>query len=123
MTPADIRALFPQLRDTIYLNTATMGVGCAAARDALSAAIEQWTRGRFDWVEAERAGEDARSLFAAMIGAHADEVAIVPAASTAAGLVSANLPPARPGENVVVAAHEFSSNYFPWLLLEQRGYA
>jgi selenocysteine lyase/cysteine desulfurase len=122
MAPADIRALFPGLRDTTYLNTATMGVGCTAARDALSAAIEQWTRGRFDWTEAERAGEEARGLFAAMIGADSEDVAIVPAASTAAGLVAANMPTARPGENIVIAAHEFTSNYFPWLRLQERGY-
>jgi selenocysteine lyase/cysteine desulfurase len=122
MDPAEIRALFPGLRDSVYLNTATMGVGCAAAQEALSAAVEQWTRGRFDWTDAERAGEDARRLFAAMIGAGPDEIAIVPAASTAAGLVAANLPPAHQGENVVVAAHEFSSNYFPWVQLKDRGY-
>jgi len=57
-----------------------------------------------------------------MVGAHPEEMAIVPAASTAAGLVAANLPPPAPGENVVVAAHEFSSNYFPWLRLKERGY-
>ena len=42
--------------------------------------------------------------------------------STAAGIVAANLPPGKPGENVVVAENEFTSNYFPWLLLRERGY-
>jgi hypothetical protein len=31
MNGADIRELFPGLKDTIYLNTATMSVGCAPA--------------------------------------------------------------------------------------------
>ena len=73
-------------------------------------------------MDAERAGEDARAVFAQIVGAHADEIAIVPAVSTAAGIVAANLPPAKRGENIVVAENEFSSNYFPWLLLRERGY-
>src|SRR6476620_1881349 len=55
---AEIRALFPGLRDTIYLNTATMAVGCAPAREAYERAVEHWAAGRFDWMEAEQAGED-----------------------------------------------------------------
>ena len=50
------------------------------------------------------------------------EIAIVPAVSTAAGIVAANLPPAEAGENIVVAENEFASNYYPWLLLRERGY-
>jgi cysteine desulfurase/selenocysteine lyase len=122
MNPAEIRALFPGLKETIYLNTATMAVGCAPAKEAYERAVHLWSAGLFDWMEAERAGEDARSMFAEIIGAAAEDVAIVPAVSSAAGIVAANLPPARRGENIVVAENEFSSNYFPWLLLRERGY-
>ena len=38
MNVADIRGLFPGLKDTIYLNTATMAVGCTPARAAYEAA-------------------------------------------------------------------------------------
>jgi selenocysteine lyase/cysteine desulfurase len=119
---ADIRALFPGLKDTIYLNTASMAVGCAPARDAYMRAVDEWTAGRFDWVEADRAGEDARTVFAQIVGATPEEIALVPAVSIAAGIVAANLPPAKPGDNIVVPGNEFSSNYFPWLLLRERGY-
>lgn len=122
MNIADIRGLFPGLKDTIYLNTATMAVGCAPAREAYERAVDRWSAGRFDWLEAERAGEDARALFAEIVGARPEEVAIVPAVSSAAGIVAANMPPASRGENIVVADGEFSSNYFPWLLLRERGY-
>jgi selenocysteine lyase/cysteine desulfurase len=122
MDVAEIRRLFPGLADTIYLNTATMAVGCEPAREAYEHAALCWSKGRFDWPEAERAGEEARAAFAGIVGAHPDEVAIVPAVSAAAGIVAANLPPAKTGENVVVAESEFSSNYFPWLMLRQRGY-
>ena len=122
MRAADIRGLFPGLQDTIYLNTASMNVGCAPAREAYELAVERWSAGRFDWMDAERAGEEARTIFAEIVGATAGEIAIVPAVSTAAGIVAANLPPAKRGENVVVAGNEFASNYYPWLLLRNRGY-
>jgi selenocysteine lyase/cysteine desulfurase len=122
MNGADIRELFPGLENTIYLNTATMGVGCAPAREAYERAVDRWSQGRFDWMEAERAGEETRGVFAELVGARSEEIAIVPAVSTAAGIVAANMPPAKRGENVVVAENEFTSNYFPWLLLRERGY-
>lgn len=119
---AEIRALFPGLEDTIYLNTATMNVGCAPARAAYERAVERWSAGRFDWMEAEKAGDDARAIFAEIVGARPEDVAIVPAVSSSAGIVAANLPDAKRGENIVVAESEFSSNYFPWVLLRERGY-
>lgn len=122
MNPAEIRALFPGLRDTIYLNTANMAVGCAPAKAAYERAVDLWSGGRFDWTEAERAGEVARAMFASIVGAQAEDVAIVPSVSAGAGIVAANLPPAQAGESVVLAENEFSSNYFPWLLLRERGY-
>lgn len=122
MNIAEIRGLFPGLKDTIYLNTANMSVGCAPARDAYQRAADRWSAGRFDWTEAEQAGEDARAIFATIVNAHPDEIALVPSVSTAAGIVAANMPTARPGENILVAANEFTSNYFPWLLLRERGY-
>jgi selenocysteine lyase/cysteine desulfurase len=122
MDAAELRLLFPGLKDTIYLNTASMNVGCAPARAAYELAVQRWSSGRFDWMEAERAGEDARAMFAEIVGGTAAEIAIVPAVSTAAGIVAANLPPAKHGENIVVAGNEFTSNYFPWLLLRERGY-
>ena len=75
MNPADIRALFPGLTDTLYFNTATVSVGCAPAREAYVAAADRWSAGRFDWTEAERAGEDARAMFAEIVGAGVDEIA------------------------------------------------
>lgn len=122
MDAADVRQLFPGLRNTIYLNTASMNVGCTPARAAYELAVERWSAGRFDWTEAEQAGEDARAIFAEIIGATAEEIALVPSVSTAAGIVAANLPPAKIGENVVVAENEFTSNYYPWVLLGERGY-
>ena len=109
MQAADIRRLFPARKDTFYFNTATMDVGSAPAREAYELAVERWSA----WMEAARAGEEARAMFAEIVGATAGEIAIVPAVSTAAGIVAANLPPAKYGENVVVAENEFVSTTGP----------
>ncbi|MDQ1058838.1 selenocysteine lyase/cysteine desulfurase [Arthrobacter globiformis] len=58
-----------------------MSVGCAPAREAYELAVERWSAGRFDWMEAEQAGEDARGMFAEIIGATSADIAIVPAVS------------------------------------------
>ena len=47
---------------------------------------------------------------------------LFPVCDTAAGLVAAQFTAARPGENLVVGADEYSSNHFPWRQLEARGY-
>lgn len=122
MDVAEIRTFFPGLKDVIYLNTATMAVGCEPARQAYERAVRLWSEGKFDWTEGERAGEEVRAGFAQLIGAQPEEVALVPAVSTAAGMVAANMPAAGKSESVVVGESEFSSNFFPWLLLRERGY-
>ena len=43
MDAAEVRQLFPGLKDTIYLNTATMNVGCAPAKAAYELAVERWS--------------------------------------------------------------------------------
>src|SRR5690348_7248696 len=82
-----------------------MALGAAPARDAYV-----------------RAGAAVRAAFARLVGARAAEVALVPGVSAAAGTVAAQLGAARPGENVVVGAEEYTSNYFPWLQLRDRGW-
>jgi cysteine desulfurase/selenocysteine lyase len=117
-----IRDLFPGLTGKIYLNTASSAIGCLPARQAYELALSHWSDGIFDFDEAEKAGEEVRAAFAAIVGAEPREVALVPNVSTAAGMVAAQLLAAKTGENILVGDIEFSSNFFPWLLLRDRGY-
>jgi cysteine desulfurase/selenocysteine lyase len=118
----EVRNLFPGLNDKIYMNTASSTIGCLPAKKAYELAISRWTDGTLDFAEAEQAGEKARAAFAVFIGAETREVALVPNVSTAAGMVAAQLLPTKTGGNVLVADIEFSSNFYPWLLLRDRGY-
>ena len=122
MNIEEARSLFPALTNITYFNTATMAVGCIPACKAYEKATADWSNGKFDWVQAEQAGEDCRAIFAAIINASPDEIAIVPAVSTSAGIVAAQLGIAKPNDNILVADIEFSSNLFPWLSLKDLGY-
>jgi selenocysteine lyase/cysteine desulfurase len=59
---------------------------------------------------------------AALIGADASDVALIASVSAVAGLVASQLGPAGRGQNVVIGEREYSSNHFPWRLLEHKGY-
>jgi selenocysteine lyase/cysteine desulfurase len=82
-------------------------------------ALAGWRTGR-RWRDWEEDGEECRSLFAGLIGARAEDVALVTTISSAAGLVAASLPAAR-GANVVLYERDFTSAMLPWRGLERRG--
>ncbi len=64
----------------------------------------------------------ARALFARLVGVEARDVAIVPAASYGMSLAARNLP-LRAGQNIVLLAHQFPSNVYPWQAAAQRAQA
>lgn len=64
--------------------------------------------------------ERVRGQVAWLVGSHAENVAFVQ--NTSFGLsVAANGIDWQPGDNVVLPAQEFPSNYYPWLNLKSRG--
>lgn len=116
------RRLFPALERQVYLNTAAVGLGSTVLHDAYRAYEEAWLRDGLDFVRAEQAAERARGLFARLIGAATQDVALIASVSAAAGLVAAQFAQAGRGENIVIGTQEYSSNHFPWRQLEARGY-
>lgn len=72
------------------------------------------------WPLLQEAVEECRTLFARLIGAKTEEVALV--SSTSEGLnIVANMLDFGPGDNVVLTDLEFPSNLFPWLNLQRKG--
>ena len=102
-----------------YLDTGTYGLPPRSSVEAVTRALAGW-RGRESWLEWEDDGEACRRLFAALVGAHPEDVALLPAVSSAAGLVAANLP-AQAGDNVVLCEDDFTSTLLPWSGLRERG--
>lgn len=102
-----------------YLDTGTYGLPPRSTVAALERAIVGW-RTRESWRQWEQDGEACRALFAGLVGARAEDVALLPALSAAAGLIAASLP-ARSGDNVVLVEDDFTSTLLPWRGLEARG--
>jgi len=97
--------------DVAYFNTASLAPQLKSVRAAGEAAFEQrarpWAIESADWFsDVER----LRGLFATIVNATADHVAIVPATSYAFALAARNLKPRR----VVVLAEEFPSGIYSW---------
>jgi selenocysteine lyase/cysteine desulfurase len=63
--------------------------------------------------------DQARQLFARLIGADAQRIAIIPAASYGIATAARNTPVA-PGQNVVVTGEQFPSNVYSWRELCRR---
>ena len=114
------RHLFDLPADVAYLNCAYMSPLLKRAAEAGAEAI---ARKRQPWrirpedffTESER----ARTLFAELLGARADDIALVPAASYGLAVAAANLPVA-PGRRILVLAEQFPSNVYTWRALATR---
>jgi selenocysteine lyase/cysteine desulfurase len=122
MDVTSMRALFPALRASAYLNTAAVGLASTRLAAVLTETIATWTEAGFDWERGEAAAAASRTAVARLIGASPRDVALVPSVSASAGLVAAQFLPAAAGENLIVGEQEYSSNHFPWRQLAARGY-
>ncbi len=116
------RRLFPATEKLAYFNTAAVSLGSTVLSDAYSNFIADWTENGLDFIRAEQAGENARNAFAKIIGTRVEDIALIPSVSAAAGLMASQFGTANRGENIVIGEREYSSNYFPWRLLERKGY-
>jgi selenocysteine lyase/cysteine desulfurase len=111
------------LNDTVtYLNSASLGPRLHAVKAAGHAAVERmaapWAIRSADWFADARA---LRALFASLIGAPADYVALVPSVSYGIAVAARNVPVAA-GDNIVVIDQEYPSNYYSWRrLARERG--
>ena len=102
-----------------YLDTGTYGLPPRSTLWALEQALVGW-RTRQRWLDWEEDAEACRTLFARLVGARAEDVALIAAVSAGAGIVAASLP-AGPGDNVVLYERDFMSVVLPWRGLEARG--
>jgi selenocysteine lyase/cysteine desulfurase len=108
------RRLFDIPDDVAYLNCGYMSPLLRRVRAAGEAGL---ARKAHPWEITARdffSGSDAlRAVFAELVNARADDIALVPAASYGVSTAARNLPLAR-GQNVIVAEDQFPSNVYPW---------
>ena len=108
------RHLFDLPREVAYLNCAYMSPLLDAAVGAGVAGLRRkarpWTLSPADFFDEP---ERARALFAQLMRADADGVALVPSASYGVATAARNLP-LRAGQRVVTLADQFPSNVYSW---------
>jgi selenocysteine lyase/cysteine desulfurase len=108
------RAAFDVPRDVAYFNTSNLSLQLHAARAAGEAALRTrarpWSIAAGDWFTHV---ELARSLFAELIGADVDGVAVVAATSYGFAVAANNLG-LREGQRVLVLAEEYPSGIYTW---------
>jgi selenocysteine lyase/cysteine desulfurase len=109
------RALFDIPADVAYLNSAYMGpmpkFAVAAGEAGMRAKLQPWTIAPVDFFTETEA---VRGLFATLVNATADDIALVPAVSYGMA-VAANILPLRQGQTVITLAEQFPSNVYPWI--------
>jgi cysteine desulfurase / selenocysteine lyase len=112
---------FPVSRTFLYLNHAGVSPipasAAAAGADLLAQVRDEGAYRHRKWVEV---ADGARGLFARLVGASPDEIALVKNTSEGISLVAAGFP-WREGDNLVTANVEFPANVYPWLRLRPRG--
>ena len=101
-----------------YLNTASMGLPPRATVDAVTESIARWGRGELGAGDFDHAVARSRELYADLVGAPVQNVAIGSQTSQLLGHVAANVPD---GAEVLVATGDFTSVLFPFLAQQARG--
>ena len=110
--------LAPWLPNPGYLNTASFGIPCPAAAEAVASTITAWTQGRLFFGSWFAETQRARASVATLLDVSADAVALGTSTSTLLASVAANLPD---GARVLAPENEHSSNLLPFRNHAHRG--
>lgn len=109
-----LRAAYDVPADIAYFNTANLAPLLHRVRAAGVAAIERrarpWTISSKEWFDDV---ERLRALFARIVRAERDGIALIPATSYGLAVAARNLP-LRPRQRVLVLADEFPSGIYTW---------
>lgn len=121
--PFNIKTEFPWTTrgSTIYCNAASTG----PLPSRTAAVLDEWTQLRTEpWrITLEQQFEalaTGRTLCARLIGADADEIALVPNTSTGIN-IAAHILPIATGKIVLGYNGDFPANVYPWMAMQRRG--
>jgi len=115
------RDLMPVTKKWAYLDHAAVAPLPQPAADWVTKWMtESMNEGDAVWPTWARRLDEIRETAARLIGAAATEIAFVPNTTFGINLVADGFD-WKPGDNVVIPDHEFPSNLYPWMALENRG--
>jgi selenocysteine lyase/cysteine desulfurase len=101
-----------------YLNTASYGLPPKRAFEALQSALADWRVGATSWEPWADAADASRALFARLVHAAPEDVALGAGVSQLVSHLATGLPEKA---RVLVPDIEFTSIVFPWLVQGARG--
>ncbi len=121
MTLDEFRARFPIFGHAVYVNSCSQGALSLDVHAALEAFIESWHSAGSPWDRWVGEVERLRTAFAASIGADADEIAVMPSASTAIAAIATALSFDTPRRGIALGEFEFPTMAHVWLAQQRRG--
>ena len=117
------RSGYSTLRESVYLNQASLGLIADPAVDAMHDLLDRVVRhGNLHMSDEDEAGflDGLRDRAAGLLSVRDGQIAIVSGASELLGQAPLLLAPRR-GSNVIAVATDFPAITRPWLRLEERG--
>ena len=117
---ADIRSQFPVFQKKIYLNSCSQGALSERVEAGFREYLRSWHEQGAPWDVWVQYYEAARALFAHLIGAEPDEVALVASASAGVNSVASALS-FQERRKVVLGEFEFPTMGHIWLAQGKRG--
>src|SRR5438067_8057268 len=104
---AAIRGEFPIFEHTTYLNSCSQGALSARVRKAYEEYLDGWDEHGAEWEHWVQRAEAARSAFARLVGAAAEEIAVTTSVSQAVSALVSALPLERGRNRIVISEFEF----------------
>ena len=121
MTLAELRAAFPVLRERAYLFSGGLAPLAEQVRAAHEAMLSRWQNEPAElYATLGEPWQAGRAAFAAVLGAHPDEIALTDGTSRGSNLAVQMLD-VQPGENVVCDDSTYWSSAVPWRLRARAG--
>ncbi|EDY19779.1 aminotransferase class V [Chthoniobacter flavus Ellin428] len=117
---AQRRALFPVSRDQIFLAHAGVTALPQFVADAACDYTQQSARNPQEFGDVLRAVKETRQVCAQLIGAQADEIALLGPTSLGLSLFANGLD-WQPGDEVLCYHGDYPANVYPWIDLRRRG--
>ncbi len=109
------RQLFDIPDDVAFFNFSALAPILKSSRDAglvsVTRKVQPWRVGRAERIDEP---ERLRTLFAGLIGATPQDIALIPAASYGIATAAQNLP-VKAGQRIVVLRDQYPNNVLPWV--------
>ena len=115
------RSLFPILQRKIQLSSCSQSALCTPVADALDAYARSWREHGMDWIGWMEVVNAAKAEFGRLIGADADDIAVLSSVSDIASSLASALDFPATRNRIVVAEIDFPSIGHVWLAQQQRG--